>query len=121
MLTLRLTSAIVFTSPTLTSFIIVVVAPLTPQTPWETISTTSFDARVSSASTKLVLFRPPSCNVPSGAVEKSIFTLVRLVPHVEVLKISPNYPFIVIVYEPTAYPSGLSVALMAKHLIVYSM
>lgn len=72
--------------------IMVVAAPLTPHTPWETRRTTSFGAMELSASSKLVIFVSPSWNAPSAAVGKSMLTLVMPVPQVQVFRLSPKQP-----------------------------
>lgn len=87
--------------PSLTFFIMVVVAPFTPQAPGVTESSKSFEVSVSSVSSKfegLVL----SLGGPS-AVCDNLCPLVRFIPQVQVSKSSPTHPRFA-VYAPTAFP-----------------
>lgn len=102
-------------------FIMVVAAPLTPQTPWDTPTRTSFGAMVYTVSRKLVLRVLPSWKVPSAAWEKLLSTFVRPGPHAVVFTPSPNYPLPSMAIAPMAYPSETLSALSATQFSGYSL
>lgn len=98
------------------------VAPLTTQRPWDSTTTTSFVAIVSSVSllfgmtVELLprstcrgsLASPFDVKAPSVACGNSLLTLVRPVPQVHARTATPNYPRISMVYAPSARPTGQS-------------
>lgn len=99
--------------PTSPFFMMVGAAPLTPYTPWVTISSASFEVRVLSVTSKRVMtgkLSEKSSRVkekgPSVACENRLPTMVRLTPQVLVMVPPPNTPSLFVAYAPSVFPFG---------------
>lgn len=86
--------------PSYPHLIMVAVAPLTTQTPWVRLTTTSFGAIVFYASIKFVSTGSPSWNVPSAACGNFMFPVWMMVPQV-----AASLLLLRILFVPTADPS----------------
>lgn len=99
--------------PSFPLLIIAEVAPFTPQRPWVTMRSTSFDAIVSSvSSTKVSLVS--SAKGPSAVGDKMLSPIVRPPPHAQVFVSTSKRPSMIIVYAPTVLPYGTSITRTAK-------